>query len=187
MAKKTLYLLGILLTIIVGAILYYNYCSSCSVRAVAKTSVPDSTVTAAEPDSVAKKPDSTASTANTTDWNALKEKINADPLVLHFETGHYEISLTAQETQKASDIVNYMKHENSGVLKIVGYSDNVGKRETNIKLSQERAEFAKSYFVKSGIDASKIKTSAKGPDEPIADNTTTEGKSKNRRTVVTIN
>jgi len=86
-----------------------------------------------------------------------------------------------------SDIVNYLGHTDGSTLNIVGYSDNAGKREPNIKIGLKRAEFTKSYFVKNGVDANKIKTSSKGPDEPVADNTTPEGKSKNRRTVVTIN
>ncbi|MDN5284953.1 MAG: OmpA/MotB domain protein [Mucilaginibacter sp.] len=188
MARKTLYLIGILLAIIIGSILYYNYCSNCRPTAVAKANLSDSAVTAAKPDSTATaKPDSAVKATQTTDWSAIKEKLNADPLIFHFETGHTEISLTAQETQKMSAIVNYLGHTDGSTLNIVGYSDNVGKRESNIKIGLKRAEFAKSYFVKNGVDANKIKTSSKGPDEPVADNTTPEGKSKNRRTVVTIN
>lgn len=205
MARKTLYFIGILLAIIIGAILYYNYCSNCRPTTVAKANLPDSTATAAKPDStvtakpdslitaakpdsaVTAKPDSTIKATQTTDWSAIKEKLNADPLIFRFETGSTKISLTAQETQKVSDIVNYLSHTDGSTLNIVGYSDNVGKRELNIKIGQRRAEFAKSYFVKNGVDANKIKTSSKGPDEPVADNTTPEGKSKNRRTVVTIN
>ena len=62
-----------------------------------------------------------------------------------------------------------------------------GSRTTNIKLGQERADFAKQYLINNGISDAKIKTSSQGPDSPIASNTTDEGRSKNRRTVVTLN
>lgn len=184
MARKTLYLLGILLTIIIGAILYYNYCCNCKTTAVAAASPPlTKTDTANTKDTVSTKTD----TAKAIDWNALKEKINANPLVLYFGTAQAGINLTAEDNQKVSDIVKYMGHVDAATVNIVGYTDNVGKRETNMKMGQQRAESSKDYFVKDGISASKIKTSSKGPDEPAADNSTTDGKSKNRRTVVTVN
>jgi OOP family OmpA-OmpF porin len=58
--------------------------------------------------------------------------------------------------------------------------------QKNTQLGQNRADFAKEYLAKNGISADRIISSSKGPDEPIADNATTEGKAKNRRTVVTI-
>jgi outer membrane protein OmpA-like peptidoglycan-associated protein len=126
-------------------------------------------------------------TAKAMDWNALKAKINADPLVLYFETAQSEISLTTAERQKVSDIVRYLGHVDSGTINITGYTDNAGKKEANIQLGQARADFAKSYFMKNGIDGTKINTSSKGESDPVADNNTPEGKSKNRRTIVTIN
>ena len=193
MAKKTLYFLGILLTIIIGAILYYNYCCNCKPKVLTTTKLPDSTTNAVKVTDTVTKTD-TATKKDTiikkdtvaTDWNAIKEKINANPLVLYFNTGKTAISLTADDRQKASDIVKYIQHTGAAALNIVGYTDNVGRRETNIKVGAERAEFAKDYFIKKGIGSGKISTSSKGPDEPAADNTTAEGRSKNRRTVVTI-
>jgi OOP family OmpA-OmpF porin len=66
-------------------------------------------------------------------------------------------------------------------VQISGHSDTDGKRETNIDLSQRRADSVKTYFVSRGIDANRIETRGVGPDEPIADNKTAAGKQKNRR------
>jgi OOP family OmpA-OmpF porin len=46
--------------------------------------------------------------------------------------------------------------------------------------------FLKTIYPKKGIEESRITTESKGPDEPIGDNTTAEGKANNRRTVITI-
>ena len=70
---------------------------------------------------------------------------------------------------------------------VVGHTDNTGDAAMNMTLGQERADFAKSYLTTNGIPASKILATSQGPNEPIADNGTEEGKAKNRRTVVTIN
>ncbi len=121
-----------------------------------------------------------------TDWNAMKEKINANPLILYFNTGQAEINLSAEERQKVANLVKYLDNVEGAKLSAVGHTDNAGNRNTNIKLGLDRANFAKTYLAGNGIPDAKIETSSKGPDEPIADNNTAEGKAKNRRTVVTI-
>jgi outer membrane protein OmpA-like peptidoglycan-associated protein len=120
------------------------------------------------------------------DWNAIKAKINANPLVLYFNTGQAEINLTPEERQKVADLVNYLDNVSSSKLSTVGHTDNAGNRDTNIKLGLNRANFAKDYLSKNGVSSDRIEASSKGPDEPITDNSSTEGKAKNRRTVVTI-
>ena len=120
------------------------------------------------------------------DWAALKTKINANPLILYFQTGQSDINLSVEERQKVADLVNYLDNVNQAKLSAVGHTDAAGNRAKNIELGLERANFAKSYLTKNAVPSDKIDTSSKGPDEPIADNNTEEGKSKNRRTVVTI-
>ncbi|MDW8848816.1 OmpA family protein [Flavobacterium sp. MMLR14_040] len=125
-------------------------------------------------------------TAVNNEWDTLKEKINSDPLILHFNTNKASDDLNTVEKQKVSDILNYLKNVNDATVLIVGHSDNVGNRDANVILGQKRAEFSKDYLVKNGIDGERITTESKGPDEPIGENTTPEGKANNRRTVITI-
>jgi OmpA-OmpF porin, OOP family len=120
------------------------------------------------------------------DWAAIKVSYNAAPLTLYFNTGQAEINLTPEERQKVADLVKYLDNVEGSKLSTVGHTDSAGKRENNIKLGQGRAEFAKAYLAKNGVADARIEASSKGPDEPIADNNTPEGKAKNRRTVVTI-
>jgi outer membrane protein OmpA-like peptidoglycan-associated protein len=122
----------------------------------------------------------------TDEWSILKEKINADPLILHFNTNKSSNKLSSVEKEKVADIVKYLDHVKEANVLIVGHSDNVGNRDANIILGQKRAEFSKNYLSKNGIDASRITTESKGPDEPIGENTTAQGKANNRRTVITI-
>lgn len=120
------------------------------------------------------------------EWSILKEKINADPLILHFNSNKSSQKLSDVEKQKVTDIVKYAKNVKDAVIVVVGHSDNVGNRDSNIVLGQKRADFSKDYLSKNGIDNAKIETQSKGPDEPIGDNNTAEGKASNRRTVITI-
>jgi OOP family OmpA-OmpF porin len=119
-------------------------------------------------------------------WNALKDKINAEALILHFSTNKSSDQLSGLEKQKVADIAKYMDHVKDAVVLIVGHTDNVGNREANVVLGQKRAEFSKNYLSKNGIEAARITTESKGPDEPIGENTTSDGKANNRRTVITI-
>ena len=66
-------------------------------------------------------------------------------------------------------------------VQIQGHTDNRGKKAMNEKLSLSRAESVKAWLVAKGIDAMRITTKGFGPDKPIADNATDEGRQKNRR------
>jgi OOP family OmpA-OmpF porin len=66
-------------------------------------------------------------------------------------------------------------------IAIVGNTDDVGKRQSNIELSLARASAVKSYLVGKGIPAASLSVSGQGPDNPIADNSTEAGRARNRR------
>ncbi len=98
---------------------------------------------------------------------------------LFFNTGSAVIK---EESFVVLDNVYKLMSENKNIkLSIEGHTDNTGSADGNKKLSQERADAAKAYLVNKGIDASRISTKGYGQDKPVADNSTTEGRQKNRR------
>ncbi len=118
---------------------------------------------------------------------ALYEKIKADPLVLYFDTAEASINLSAEQRQKIADISRYLDKVEGAKANIVGHTDNTGNAAGNMKLGQDRADFAKNYLMGNGIAEAKINATSKGQTQPIESNATEEGKAKNRRTVVTLN
>ncbi len=84
---------------------------------------------------------------------------------------------TATLDAAAKVLVEYPKLR----VMITGHTDKDGDHDTNVKLSQGRADAVKAYLVTKGVDASRIETHGAGPDEPMADNDTPAGKQKNRR------
>ena len=64
---------------------------------------------------------------------------------------------------------------------IKGHTDNVGTEEGNLKISQMRAESVLNYFVSRGIPKGRFEVVAVGSRQPVADNTTPQGRAKNRR------
>ncbi|MRI01371.1 OmpA family protein [Kriegella sp. EG-1] len=121
------------------------------------------------------------------DMKALYEKIKADPLVLYFNTAEASISLTDEQRQKIADISHYLDKVADASCNVVGHTDNTGKAATNMRLGQDRADFAKAYLIKNGISDTKINSSSKGQTQPVTSNATEDGRAKNRRTVVTLN
>lgn len=66
-------------------------------------------------------------------------------------------------------------------LMVIGHTDKTASPEYNMQLSQERAEAMKEYMVSQGADASKLITKGMGETDPIADNSTEQGRFRNRR------
>jgi outer membrane protein OmpA-like peptidoglycan-associated protein len=71
-------------------------------------------------------------------------------------------------------------------ITIEGHTDSQGQRQYNMDLSQKRAESVKSQLVSRGVAADRIKTVGVGPDRPVADNKTAEGRANNRRVEIIV-
>ncbi|MFS2221514.1 OmpA family lipoprotein [Pantoea sp. B65] len=71
-------------------------------------------------------------------------------------------------------------------VNIVGYTDSTGTRALNMTLSQQRADSVGSALITQGVAANRIRTSGMGPDNPIASNSSAEGKAQNRRVEITL-
>jgi outer membrane protein OmpA-like peptidoglycan-associated protein len=98
---------------------------------------------------------------------------------VRFETN--KSTLTAQAKTNLNKLVPVFNEYGDTNIEIFGYTDNVGKPEYNLTLSQKRAESVKAYLVSRGLVVSRFKTSGLGIVDPIASNETVEGKSQNRR------
>jgi DNA-binding response OmpR family regulator len=108
------------------------------------------------------------------------------PLVFTTGAGDEEVAVRAMKSGADDYLVK--DHERAYLKKlpltIEGHTSSEGKREKNMELSKARAESVKAYFVSKGIEASRITAVGYGPDKPVADNATEEGRAKNRRVEV---
>lgn len=71
-------------------------------------------------------------------------------------------------------------------IQIDGYTDSTGNADSNVTLSQSRADAVKSRLVAQGIDGSRLMTTGHGAANPVASNDTKEGQAQNRRIEATI-
>lgn len=80
----------------------------------------------------------------------------------------------------------YIQQYDQAKVSITGHTDAVGTIEYNHALGIRRAQTMQRYLESLGMPASKIKVESKGEKTPVANNSSDEGRAKNRRTVVTI-
>jgi OOP family OmpA-OmpF porin len=98
---------------------------------------------------------------------------------LTFETGQATLKPESQEQLK--NIAEILKAYPKVTIKLGGYTDSTGDPQANLKLSQQRADAVMADLVKLSVDAGRIKAEGYGQEHPVADNSTEEGRAKNRR------
>lgn len=103
---------------------------------------------------------------------------------VYFDTNKSNIKGTSVETlnKLAAILKEYPKTE----ILVEGHTDSAGSDEYNMGLSKLRAESVTNYLIGQGIDNSRFTTKWFGETQPVADNATAEGKSKNRRVEIGI-
>jgi outer membrane protein OmpA-like peptidoglycan-associated protein len=116
------------------------------------------------------------------DANEMFEAINKEgfiALYLNFETGKSDIK---PESQPILDqIVEMLKQNPDLKISIEGHTDNVGSDKSNKALSENRAKSVMNALVSAGIEKSRLSSKGWGATKPIADNSTEDGRFKNRR------
>lgn len=69
---------------------------------------------------------------------------------------------------------------------VEGHTDSTGSAETNRTLSQARASVVRDYLAAQGVESSHIDVKGLGPDQPVADNASAEGRARNRRVEIIL-
>lgn len=117
---------------------------------------------------------------------AMRKEIIEHPINLRFKTGETQIQLNDSQRKEFAQIAKYLDKNTQASCIVLGHTDNTGSEETNKLISKQRADFVKNYMVDNGINADKIHTEGRWSLDPIADNSTEEGRAKNRRTSITL-
>jgi hypothetical protein len=98
---------------------------------------------------------------------------------IHFDVGKATIQPGAE--QLLDDVATALKSFPDWRLRIVGHTDDTGNPEANTALSLERASAIMAALVERGVDGARLQAGGLGQQQPIASNTTAEGKALNRR------
>lgn len=103
---------------------------------------------------------------------------------LLFETN--KSTLRSEHFATLNQIVDYLLSHPERSVKISGHTDNTGRESHNLSLSKQRADVVAEYLVGNGVNIKNIETFGLGSAKPIAENTTEDGRNKNRRVELLI-
>ncbi len=99
---------------------------------------------------------------------------------IYYATASYEINTKSYAV--LNEFAEFLKTNPTVKVEIRGHTDNIGSAQTNITLSNRRAQAVYDYLLSKGVPKANISYKGYGPNMPIADNKTEAGRAKNRRT-----
>lgn len=95
-------------------------------------------------------------------------------------------TLRPDSYKQLAELLGYLQRHDDVNAEIAGHTDNTGTDTHNLMLSQDRANTIRNYLVSKGIKANRLIAKGYGSSQPVADNSTEEGRKLNRRTEVRI-
>lgn len=95
-------------------------------------------------------------------------------------------SMKPEALNTYAKIANVLKTYDKTVIHVVGHTDSTGSAEYNQGLSERRAASVSSYLAQNGVPPTRVREEGRGLREPIADNSTPEGRTKNRRVDIVL-
>ncbi|MBN2610889.1 MAG: OmpA family protein [Bacteroidales bacterium] len=104
----------------------------------------------------------------------------------YFEFNSTVCGITAESISHFALVKNYLSANASSKVMVAGHSDAIGPEWAKKKISGLRADFIKQKLEEAGINPEIIITSGESDLKPASDNTTSEGRARNRRTEIVI-
>ncbi|NOT58050.1 MAG: OmpA family protein [Deltaproteobacteria bacterium] len=94
--------------------------------------------------------------------------------------------LTEDGQRAVSGFLSDIGNTDELVFLVAGHTDSVGSEENNYELGQKRAGSVARYLIRRGIDPFRVTSTSYGEDNPVADNSTRDGKRQNRRIEILV-
>lgn len=110
------------------------------------------------------------------------KKVKLENIFFDFDS----YTLQQQSLAELQTIENFLKENPNVSISIEGHTDNEGTASYNKALSKNRAKAVYQYLIDQGIDSGRLSYEGHGDTQPIADNSTEEGRAQNRRTEIKI-
>jgi outer membrane protein OmpA-like peptidoglycan-associated protein len=102
---------------------------------------------------------------------------------IEYQTGSHKIVMNDKSKKVLTTLAQMMKdNPELTKLRIEGHTDNVGKDDANLKLSEARAQSVADWLTKNGVDVTHLIVKGYGSQKPLVPNDTAEHRAENRRT-----
>ncbi|AZD21154.1 MULTISPECIES: OmpA family protein [Pseudomonas] len=96
-----------------------------------------------------------------------------------FDTGEAELKSSANRT--VLKVVQFLQLNPKRVVRIEGYTDNTGDKQSNLKLSRDRAQAVADILVDLGVEEKRVQVEGYGDEYPVEANASERGRAQNRR------
>ncbi|MCU7551044.1 OmpA family protein [Chitinophagaceae bacterium LB-8] len=113
-------------------------------------------------------------------------EVNASVVLKNIFFDFNKYDLEPQSQAELDKVVQLLQENPSVKIQLEGHTDNIGNATDNLKLSENRAKAVVNYLIGKGIESKRLVAKGFGATQPIADNTTDEGRAQNRRTELKI-
>jgi outer membrane protein OmpA-like peptidoglycan-associated protein len=98
-----------------------------------------------------------------------------------------QVELSDSGRQRLDELVQQIRQlDQAAYVEIAGHTDSTGSEAYNVQLGRQRAENVRNYLYEQGIPLHMMEVVSFGESKPIADNSTAEGRSENRRVEVRV-
>jgi len=114
----------------------------------------------------------------------IKQELERISAAVNFETG--SARLTTKSKEVLNSLISFMSKNKSSNIRIDAFTDSVGNSDFNLKLSSSRANAVKTYLINNGVSENRVVSTGHGESETY-DNSTKDGRAKNRRVEISIN
>ena len=98
---------------------------------------------------------------------------------VNFESNKYELLLSSEKD--LMKLFSFLNKNQLAKIEIIGHTDNLGSKEYNLELSENRAKAVYDWLVTKGVTKERLNYKGFGNEKPLFDNTSEENRAKNRR------
>jgi outer membrane protein OmpA-like peptidoglycan-associated protein len=113
-------------------------------------------------------------------------EVNAAIVLKNIFFDYNKFELKPESQVELDKLVQLMIDNPTVKIQVEGHTDNIGNAADNMKLSENRAKAVMNYLISKSIKADRIVAKGFGATQPVADNSTEQGRSQNRRTEIKI-
>ena len=121
--------------------------------------------------------------------DTVMRTVKGQDVILVLRDANFDLGKSVLRTRARATLDSLAQQLNAPAARsvkitITGYTDSIGSDAYNLKLGMARAMSVRSYLASKGVDASRMTADSKGEADPVASNSTAEGRQQNRRVVI---